>query len=569
FSEVYLPGLVGGSRSTVWADYNGDGRPDILLATVHGPKLYTNLGSGQFRDDSYLLPNERSFDLTAAAWIDADGDGHPDVLLANGFHGLRLYKNRLASNGAQKMTPKLGPWSHIGPFEDKDKKGVAKTHPPETEVDLKKQYPGRNGNVAWKPSTFADGTLNNLSIYPKPFDENSAIFATREIEAPEAMVLPVSLGCGGTVSVWLNGEKLVSERADSLQDPLKIELKLKAGKNILVFKSLLTGGSCGFTFATGIATYSQAGWFTDVSTEWGFGPDSVAASLKGDSLAVADVNGDGRPDFLFGADKGMLFVNTRGRFELKSDSGLAYQTAKAGAYFADFDGDGHLDLFIPQRDQCKLYRNDGTGKFTDVIASTGDLAKPLTNAVSAAWGDFNNDGKIDLVVGCLRGSNRYFENNGNGTFTDKSVEIGLDQRIFNSQSLALADLNNDGKLDLILNNEGQDSAVLFGSKEMPGGKFTSVVVQLGQGSVGSRLKMLDKDGKSVAMLDISGGEGRGGQPNLLPRFTLPPGAYKLEVRSSVGATTQQDLTVADTPLRIRIGMPETMPPKTDAAPKQP
>src|ERR1700722_10498167 len=52
FIEIALPGLVGGARSAVWADYNGDGLPDLLLATPSGPKLYTNLGKGQFRDDT-------------------------------------------------------------------------------------------------------------------------------------------------------------------------------------------------------------------------------------------------------------------------------------------------------------------------------------------------------------------------------------------------------------------------------------------------------------------------------------------------------------------------------------
>src|SRR5262249_27220086 len=92
FNEIALPGARG-CRAAVWADYNGDGKPDLLLATPAGPKLYTNLGGGNFRDDSSLLPKEASYNLTAAAWIDYDGDGRPDILLGNGFHGLRLYRN--------------------------------------------------------------------------------------------------------------------------------------------------------------------------------------------------------------------------------------------------------------------------------------------------------------------------------------------------------------------------------------------------------------------------------------------------------------------------------------------
>ena len=90
---------------------------------------------------------------------------------------------------------------------------------------------------------------------------------------------------------------------------------------------------------------------------------------------------------------------------LKADSGISYKPGKVGPSLCDFDGDGHLDLFVPQADgKCKLFRNDGTGKFTDVTATSGDLAKPIPGAVSAAWGDFDNDGKPDLLVCCLRGT---------------------------------------------------------------------------------------------------------------------------------------------------------------------
>ena len=88
-----LPGVTG-CRAAVWADYNGDGRPDLLLATPTGPRLFTNLGDGTFKDDTALLPKEACYNLTAAAWIDYDGDGRPDILLCNGFHGLRLYRNK-------------------------------------------------------------------------------------------------------------------------------------------------------------------------------------------------------------------------------------------------------------------------------------------------------------------------------------------------------------------------------------------------------------------------------------------------------------------------------------------
>jgi hypothetical protein len=305
-TEMSLPGLTGGCRAAAWADYNGDGRPDLLLATPRGPRLYTNLGKGQFRDDSALLPPEEGYDLTCAAWIDYDGDGKPDILLGNGCYGLRLYRNK--------------------------------------------------------------------------------------------------------------------------------------GK-------------------------AEPRWFEDVSTSIGFGPDGLGGSLRGDTLTVCDVNGDGRPDVLYGAGQGLLMLNTPQGFVEAKDCGISYRAGKVRPVFGDFDGDGHPDLFVPQPGGCKLFHNDGKGHFTDVTARSGDLANFTGYATCAAWGDLDKDGRLDLIVGCLKGPNRFFRNKGDGTFEDATEAVGLHQRVFNTQAVALVDLNGDGMLDVVFNNEGQESCVLLGNRE--------------------------------------------------------------------------------------------------------
>src|SRR5262249_17762755 len=153
------------------------------LATVRGPKLYTNLGNGQFRDDSSILPAEACYDLTGAAWIDADGDGKLDLLLANGFHGLKLCKNNMPDDpAARSAPPRVSQWHYIGPFDNTAKKGVAGVFPPEKDQDLKKQHGGRNGAVTWKPGNFTDGVPNSLTLFPPPFNNDSVIYLHREIE---------------------------------------------------------------------------------------------------------------------------------------------------------------------------------------------------------------------------------------------------------------------------------------------------------------------------------------------------------------------------------------------------
>ncbi|MGE5612128.1 MAG: FG-GAP repeat domain-containing protein [Bacillota bacterium] len=304
--EVAIP-YTGGATAAAWGDCNGDGKPDLLLATVSGPRLLVNQG-GKFVDESARLPRETYYNLTAAAWIDADGDGKQDILLANGYLGLRLYRNRVS--------------------------------PPTT--------------------------------------------------APTA---------------------------------------------------------------------DKATWFEDVSAKVGLGTEGVGARMKGNQLAVADVNKDGRMDFVYGA--GMLVMNTPGGFVEAKDSGLAVEGGRGKAVFGDWDGDGFMDLYVTGAG--KLYRNDGKGRFADVTGKSGDLASAMGNVTCAMWVDLGKKGKPDLMVGCVKGPNRYFRNKGDGTFVDAGEEVGFYQRVFNTQAMCAFDMNKDGVADLAFNNEGQESVVLLGA----------------------------------------------------------------------------------------------------------
>jgi hypothetical protein len=549
-AEIGLPG-VAGARAAVWADYNGDGKPDLFLATPAGPKLFTNLGES-FRDDSHLLPREPGYNLTAAAWIDYDGDGRPDLLVGNGFYGLRLYRNAGPIDPGPPPLA-LGKWSYIGPFPNPGQQGFAREYSPEKEIDLAKKYPGMNGEEAvWKEGKFTDGEVNNLALFKPENNSNAVVYLYREIECREALDLPVGLGSDDTLTVWLNGKKLLAEnvyRACEAEQNQLI-LKLKPGKNQLLMKICQGGGEWAFWFKAKANLPPQVTWkFEDVSDAAGLGRKGLGGKVKGDTLAVCDVNGDGRPDFLYGAGTGLLALNTPGGFVEAKDSGIVYKARGVGPVFGDFDGDGHPDLFVPQDGGCKLFRNDGTGRFIDVTARAG-LGSFVGTATSAAWGDVDNDGRLDLVVGCLRGPNRFFRNRGDGTFEDATEAIGLSQRVFNTQAVGLVDLNGDGVLDMVFNNEGQESCVLLGNPEWVA-KRTPVTLQVAgkTGVVGSKVRVLDRDGKLLGSHHVSGGDGRGGQAAPSARFALLPGTYRVEIQYSTGERRAKRIVVAGAPLR--------------------
>ena len=431
-------------------------------------------------------------------------------------------------------------------------------------MNLTQKFGGKNGEeAAWKEGKFNDGEVNNLALFKPENNVDAVAYLYREIESDKPRDLPVSLGSDDTLTVWLNGEKIVSENVQRActPDQTKAVLKLKKGVNKLLMKVCQGSGEWAFYFKASDGLPPAITWaFEDVSDAVGLGANGIGSKVKGDSLVVCDVNGDGRPDFLYSAGSGMLVLNTPKGFVEAKDSGISYKAGKVGPVFGDYDNDGLPDLFVPQKDGCKLFHNEGGGKFTDVTAKSG-LDKFTGWATSAAWGDVDNDGKMDLVIGCLRGPNRYFRGKGDGTFEDATEAIGLNQKIFNTQAVGLVDLNGDGVLDMVFNNEGQDSCVLLGNPEWVV-KRTPVTLRVGgpSGVIGSKVKVTDKDGKLVGMQQMSGGDSRGGQSAPTARFALEPGTYRVEVLFSNGDKRAKELVVAGAHVK---GVLDEQTPKAD------
>jgi hypothetical protein len=236
--------------------------------------------------------------------------------------------------------------------------------------------------------------------------------------------------------------------------------------------------------------------FTDVTSE-----ARVAGEGFATGVAAGDYDNDGFTDlFLAGVDRNILYRNGgRGTFEeVTGKAGLAHNGKvrkpwSIGAGWFDFDNDGDLDLFvvnycvwIPEKEPpctieksrtyChpryyeglpnSLYRNNGDGTFTDVSAASG-IAAHTGKGMSAAFLDFNADGRLDVFVANDTVPNFLFRNEGGGRFREVGVESGIafndDGRAISSMGADARDIDNDGREDLFVVANNAETFPLFRS----------------------------------------------------------------------------------------------------------
>ena len=230
-----------------------------------------------------------------------------------------------------------------------------------------------------------------------------------------------------------------------------------------------------------------------------FSDVTAAAGLMGEGFgiggAAADFDNDGDQDlFVAGVGRNFLYRNRGdGTFE-DATKQTGFEIGKGWAVSAgwfDYDADGFLDLFVvnyvawqPGADPpCKtggvrtychprhyaglpnqLYRNNGDGTFRDVSAASG-IGAAIGKGMGLAFLDFNNDGRLDVFVANDAMPNFLFRNEGEGRFREVGMQAGVglneDGRALSSMGADARDLNNDGREDLWLTANANETFPLF------------------------------------------------------------------------------------------------------------
>jgi enediyne biosynthesis protein E4 len=302
-----------------------------------------------------------------------------------------------------------------------------------------------------------------------------------------------------------------------------------------------------------ITSIAQTVKFRDISAQAGihfthnngaFGKKWLPETM-GPGCAFIDYDNDGYQDIVLvngedfpghphsGATTLKLYHNNHdGTFtDVTRQSGLAIPMFGLGVAVGDYDNDGFDDLFISALGQSHLFHNNGNGTFTDVTKSAG-MWGPNEFSTSAAWVDYDRDGKLDLVVAnyvhwseqgdlycTLDGAHksyctpesykgtsvRLWHNLGGGRFEDATQKAGLGDPTSKSLGIAILDVNDDGWPDILIANDTQPNKLYINNKN---GTFAEGGVAAGIG--------FSEDGVARAGMGVDAADyDRSGHPSVL------------------------------------------------------
>ena len=546
----------GPTPSVAWGDFNNDGFPDLLVGTGNSSTLYRNNAGASFTSAGISLPPISNGSM---AWGDFNNDGNLDIVFASGSPAgggsTTLYRN---NNNVTNTRPAL-------PFD------LLATTTPSNNVVLTWQAPA-------DAQTISNGLSYNIRVGTAPggVDVVSPLAdptnGTRRVAAlgnvgPTNRALLIDLPKGtyywsvqaidaafaGSPFAWnvatfpgdykftiTNSRPTISPIPDQFIAPLTsltipftigdaetsasnlVVAARTSNTNIIALTNIVFGGfgsnrTVRITSRTnGVATVTIT--VTDAQGAFGLANLVVTATpftlvssnfvqVENSTVAWGDYNNDGRLDvFISGISvsnfstivTGKLYRNDGNGVFTAVSNGLP-NVAYGSATWGDFDNDGYLDLLVTGTTNygisgaiSRVYHNNGDSSFTDIGAGL-----PGVYYSAVACGDFDNDGRLDFILtGTTNGATsgaiaQIYHNNGDGTFSNSFWLPGIFQG-----SVAVADFDGDGRLDIALAGINQNgSYVAWIYRNNGGGAFTLATSLTGVAFCAVTAGDFDNDGR--------------------------------------------------------------------------
>lgn len=278
--------------------------------------------------------------------------------------------------------------------------------------------------------------------------------------------------------------------------------------------------------------------FTDVTAASGLdiiSPSDVPESSDDNPqiiMALGDYESDGDQDIFISqwlpveqTSRQYLFANDNGTFsDIADHAGVSHNGRDLYAIFADYDNDGYLDLFVTNTQANRLYHNTGEGTFRDLSATAG--IQTASAGRRAVFADLDLEGDLDLFI-ATSSLNQLFRNNSNGEFTEIAEKAGIVAEVAISRDVIFGDFDDDGDIDLIVVNQDASNRYYDNLRQS---YFRDVTEQSGLGTDGGSGSAAVGDYDNDGYQDLFITDLNGARHSLF--HNLGDGTFERDIRSS-------------------------------------